>query len=390
MQLQQKPHLLVVEDDTNLLEGVQSVLELEGYSVMTAANGVHALQVLDTDESMPDLIISDIMMPQMDGLQFLHEVRKDPRFTAIPFIFLTARGEKSDIHRGKRMGVDDYIVKPFDTDDLLIAVESRLRRHEALQAVQTNAIAVVKHNILNVLNHEFRTPLTYIVAYADMLNQPEALSSDEILSFLHGVNSGAVRLRRLVENFIQLVELQSGETERTYLSRRAQIDNVREIISLAQQSASNNYAERDKNVFHVEIDPALPSFIADAELLKIALTQLLDNAIKFSKVGGAIWVRARVVNGNLRFSVVDHGRGILPEEQAKIWDMFYQINRAYYEDQGAGSGLAIIKGIVQVHGGRVELESHVGQGSTFTMIIPLRTPSPVAMGEDEHGYASQS
>jgi len=388
MQSQLKPHLLVVEDDTNLLEGVQSVLELEGYSVMTAANGAHALQLLETDEGMPDLIISDIMMPQMDGLQFLHEVRKDPRYTAIPFIFLTARGEKSDIHRGKRMGVDDYIVKPFDTDDLLIAVESRLRRHEALQAVQTSAIAAVKHNILNVLNHEFRTPLTYIVAYADMLNQPEALSSDEILSFLHGVNSGAVRLRRLVENFIQLVELQSGETERTYLSRRARVDNIREIINLAQQAAGANYPDRDESDFRVDIDPALTPFVADAELLKIAMAQLFDNAIKFSKPGTPIDVRARVVDGHLRFSVSDQGRGIMPDEQAKIWDMFYQINRAYYEDQGAGSGLAIVKGIAQVHGGHVELESQVGQGSTFTIIIPLRAPSTVFAEEQEHSYAT--
>ncbi|MCA9906186.1 MAG: response regulator [Anaerolineae bacterium] len=388
MQAQVKPHLLVVEDDTNLLEGVQSVLELEGYFVTTAVNGVHALQWLYAEESRPDLIISDIMMPQMDGLQFLHEVRKDPRFTAIPFIFLTARGEKSDIHRGKRMGVDDYIVKPFDTDDLLIAVESRLRRHEALQAVQVNAIAAVKHNILNVLNHEFRTPLTYIVAYADMLNQPEALSHDEILSFLHGVNSGAVRLRRLVENFIQLVELQSGETERTYLSRRAQIDNVREIVNLAQQQASSNYAERSPNVFQIDIEPGLPPFIADAELLRVAVTQLLDNAIKFSRVGATIKVTARSRDGQVFLSVADGGRGVTPEEQEKIWDMFYQINRAYYEDQGAGSGLAIVKGIAQVHGGYVELESQTGRGSTFTMVIPILEPALVSAEDGEHSYAS--
>ncbi|MCL4248172.1 MAG: response regulator [Anaerolineae bacterium] len=388
MQAQVKPHLLVVEDDTNLLEGVQSVLELEGYFVTTAVNGAYALQWLYAEEGTPDLIISDIMMPQMDGLQFLHEVRKDPRFTAIPFIFLTARGEKSDIHRGKRMGVDDYIVKPFDTDDLLIAVESRLRRHEALQAVQTNAIAAVKHNILNVLNHEFRTPLTYIVAYADMLNQPEALSHDEILSFLHGVNSGAVRLRRLVENFIQLVELQSGETERTYLSRRAQIDNVREIINLAQQQASSNYAERSPNVFQIDVDPGLPPFIADAELLRVAVAQLLDNAIKFSRVGAPIKITARSRDGHIYLSVADTGRGVTPEEQEKIWDMFYQINRAYYEDQGAGSGLAIVKGIAQVHGGHVELESQTGRGSTFTMVIPILEPALVTAEDGEHSYAS--
>src|SRR5262245_37756933 len=103
-----KARILIVEDDANLLDGIRTILELDHYAVVTAENGVQALHVLRTQPTPPELIVSDIMMPQMDGIEFLQQVRKETRWVAIPFIFLTARGEKSDVQRGKRLGVDDY------------------------------------------------------------------------------------------------------------------------------------------------------------------------------------------------------------------------------------------------------------------------------------------
>jgi signal transduction histidine kinase len=353
--------------------------------VTTAENGIVALGLLANHNLMPDLIISDIMMPQVDGLQFLHEVRRDSRFTSIPFIFLTARGEKTDIHQGKRLGVDDYIVKPFDTDDLLIAVESRLVRHRRLIEVQTSVIANVKRSILNVLNHEFRTPLTYIVAYADMLNQPDQLSADDMINFLHGVNSGALRLRRLVENFIQLVEIETGETARTYLSRRSKIENVGEIFRLAARQVETHLLDRKMNPIEIEIAPDLPHFVADAEYLRLTLVQLIDNAAKFSPPDRPIRFRAFIEDDHVHLAVIDEGRGISQAEQEKIWDMFYQINRPYYEDQGTGSGLAIVRGMMHIHGGHARLESVEGKGSTFTLVLPLKPPVPSSSNGDGAG-----
>ncbi len=374
----EKPHLLIVEDDVHLLEGVQAVLELEGYAITTAENGLSAIRLLGEQPVPPDLIISDIMMPHMDGLQFLREVRKDNRFVNIPFIFLTARGEKRDIHTGKRLGVDDYIVKPFDTDDLLIAIESRLQRHKALRDATVNAVSNVKRNILNVLNHEFRTPLTYIVAYADMLNQPDVKSvgGEEMLSFLRGVNSGALRLRRLVENFIQLVELETGEAARTYHLRKVAIDEVRTIFENALLFLRQANPDRPINPIHYRVKPDVPRFIGDPEFLRIAFMHLIDNAIKFSEPVEPIELGAYVAGDHIHLFVRDCGRGIGSEEMNKIWDMFYQINRAYYEDQGVGAGLPIVRGIAQLHGGSVSLESVQGEGSTFTVKLPLSPAKP--------------
>ncbi len=369
-----KARILVVEDDLNLLEGIQTVLELDHYSVISVENGKQAIAVLSESPVLPDLIVSDIMMPQMDGIQLLREVRKMPDWIKIPFIFLTARSEKADIQRGKQLGVDDYLVKPFDADDLLIAVESRLNRHKTLNAIYDGAMSELKHSILTILNHEFRTPLTFVVAYADMLNdQTQQLSNEDMLTFLRGVNTGAMRLRRLIENFIQLVEMETGDAQKTYELRKAPITEIAELFENVRSEVYDmlHFA----NPFVVEIEPGLPPFMGDAIYLKQALAQLLDNAVKFSSPDQPITMSARRGNadgsGEILLLVRDHGRGIDPAEQARIWQTFYQINRATYEDQGTGSGLAIVDGIVRLHGGQAELERDPQQGSCFTLHLPL-------------------
>src|SRR5438067_991075 len=118
--------LLVVEDDSALLEGLRDILELSGYTVLTARNGLEGLAVLQAQ--VPDLIVSDINMPRMDGYQFYGRVRAQSEWVSVPFIFLTAKGEKTDVRQGKLLGADDYITKPFEEVDLLVAVQSKLNR----------------------------------------------------------------------------------------------------------------------------------------------------------------------------------------------------------------------------------------------------------------------
>jgi len=162
-----KPLILVVEDDLALLEGIRELLELTEYKVITAMNGQEALDVLE--KQRPDLIVSDIMMPEMDGYEFHEKVSEQPQLNAIPFIFLTARGEKADIRRGKDIGVDDYITKPFDDEDLLVGVRAKLSRWDGLRKQRDEEVSDLKSKILLTLSHEFRTPLTYIINYSDLL-----------------------------------------------------------------------------------------------------------------------------------------------------------------------------------------------------------------------------
>lgn len=367
--------LLVVEDDIHLLQGIRDILEIEGYQVVTASSGVEGLEVLHSMPKPPDLIISDIMMPRMDGYQFFEAVRASEEWLDIPFVFLTAKGEKHDVRLGKRLGADDYVIKPMDPEDLLVVVESKLKRTAEIKDRYDSQVSSIKHNILTILNHEFRTPLTYMVAYADMLNtDAEHLTAEELRAFLHGVNSGADRFRRLVENFIALVELETGEARNNFEWRRQPVTDVRplcsEVVEMARAAAEERHVE-----LITRVPESVPEFSADYEYLRAALVQLLDNAIKFSdKPNPRVELRVDSDASSVRFAVQDWGRGIEAAEFERIWQPFYQIERAQYEDQGAGSGLAIVRGIVELHGGRVDLQSTFGQGSTFTIILPRTAP----------------
>jgi two-component system, sensor histidine kinase and response regulator len=369
-----KGRILIVEDDTHLLNGIRDILTLEEYEVLTAENGKQALELLHS-QRLPALIVSDIMMPIMDGLQFLEEVRKIPEWVEIPFIFLTAKNEPHDIIRGKILGSDDHLGKPFDAEQLVKAVEARLARHRQIRELRDRSLGDLKKNILMILNHEFRTPLTLVVAYADMLNDPSAveLNRQELASFIKGVSSGAERLRRLVENFIQLVELETGEAAKVYQWRKAPINDLENLLQTACNSQRNN--PKFEQELHLSIEPPIPPFVADREYLITAVAQLLDNASKFSTPDRPITVTARSDFHTIEISVKDEGRGIHAHSLDDIFKAFHQENREKFEQQGAGSGLAIVRGIAELHGGQVWVSSEVGKGSVFKLQIPIIAPT---------------
>lgn len=373
--------ILVVEDDMHLMEGIRDILELNGYDVLTATNGIAGLEVLRSQPKAPDLIVSDIMMPRMDGYDFFNAVRAHQSWVTIPFIFLTAKGERDDIHKGKRMGAEDYVVKPFDADDLLVAVSAKLDRKKQLDNAWHGEVSDIKHNILTILNHELRTPLTYVVAYADMLHRDaDDLSKDDMRAFLRGINAGAGRLRRLVENFILLVELETGEAENTYNWRRRLFTSY-EALLYGIQSKYNDLAQERAVSVEVEVEANLPPVLVDMDYFSAALECLVDNAVKFSdKPDHLVLIRAFRDGDAVAIAVQDQGRGIPPQELESIFDSFYQINREKYEDQGAGSGLAIVDGVVRLHGGTVSVESTFGQGSTFVINLPAVEDSPETQG----------
>lgn len=371
---EKKATLLIVEDDQHLLIGIRDILEMYDYEVMIAHDGRQALEVLNGMEP-PDLIVSDIMMPHMDGIEFLKEVRKEPVWVRIPFIFLTAKGEKRDIQRGKSMGVDDYITKPFNPEDLTIAVKSRLERQEALNkdsdTRKESAVEEVKRQLVTMLNHEMRTPLTLIVAYADMLKEFDTtgMSNEEVMTFLKGVNSGAERIRRLIENFILVVELENGDAQNTLAWRSQKVENLDMVIKMAHdQILQDEHAHR---VCNLHLPDDIPTIKADMTYLQVIIRELIDNAVKFSEDPVDLYVSQE--DNHVCIKVVDQGRGIPKDEQEKIWKKFYQINREKNEDQGSGSGLTLIKGLAEIQGGYVDLESEEGVGSTFYVFMPILT-----------------
>lgn len=366
----EQPLILVVEDNLPMLAGIHDMLEMAGYRALTAPDADSALRLLENHR--PDLILSDIMMPGLDGYEFYHRVRQCPEWVDIPFIFLTARGEKTDVRRGKELGADDYITKPFEKEDLLAAVRGKLARRAVLERRSQERLEALKRTILGTLSHEFRTPLTYVINYSQMLEQEgEELSPQEFQNFMQAIRRGAERLQRLVFDFITLVEIETGEAERLYLLRRRPLEPFAAWLRTLARRYEVAAKGRGLSLM-CEIPDDLPAVIGDEALLADAISRLLDNAIKFSRPESQkVWMRGGVAGGQVWVEVEDEGVGIPPEEMPGLFDLFHQIDRQKREQQGTGSGLAICKGLVEIHGGRVTARSQPGRGSTFRIELPL-------------------
>jgi len=370
-----EPTILIVEDNVSLLEGLKDLLESTGYQVTTAENGSDALDLLE-DNFKPDLIISDIMMPRIDGYEFQARVREKPELLGVPFIFLTAKGGRDEIRLGKDLGADDYITKPFDEEDLLVAVRSKLSRWDDIKRVQDEQIAGIKQNILLTMSHEFRTPLSYILNYAEMLEEDvDNIDPQDFRLFIKGIQKGATRLNRLVEDFVLLVELETGEAEKAYQIRRQEVPDFGEWLRMTCRNFEETVSGKGMD-FVLDIPDQLPSLSVDEVYLANAIGRIIENAIKFSRPDSK-WVRVmvNVTDDVLRISVQDQGIGIPAEEIKSLFNVFHQIDRAKYEQQGIGSGLAICQRIIAIHGGSVNVESEYGVGTMITIELPLRVPS---------------
>lgn len=371
--ISQSANILLVEDDHALLTGIRELLEMSDHKVMTAEDGLAALQLLESLNEAPDLIVSDIRMPRLNGYELLKAVRERPDWLTIPFIFLSAKGEKTDIYAGRLLGADDYVTKPFEFQELLISIQACLKRRRQLATFQEARMEVLKRQILAVLNHEFRTPLSFIVAYADLMsNSPDFAHSDELRQYIDGILDGSERLSSLIESFLILAELESGRGAKIFDIRHVVIND---IDGLVQNIVKTLQPRADKQGVKLEIQIAenLPPIFGDYTYLELAIRHLIDNAIKFSPSmqDEKVVVKLDYDTDYLTVSVSDQGVGISPEEQERLFAPFYQINREKNEQPGTGSGLAIVKHVARLHKGQVKVDSVLDQGSVFRLSLPV-------------------
>jgi two-component system sensor histidine kinase/response regulator len=360
--------ILVLEDNCDLLTNIELILEMEGYQVLSACSGLEALSLLE--RTRPDLIISDIMMPEMDGYEFYQCVRQNPELLTVPFIFLSAKRGREDIRFGKKLGVDDYLTKPLEPEDLLIAVEAKLRRLREIKAGSRQEVQRFKDIILHVLSHELRTPLATVKAAVELLVENKIhLYDEEEQELLSLASKGGQRLEALIMDVLTVGNIGAGEAKNRFESEKQEVD-LPWCIEDAVAGCEGEAASRGVTI-KVDLPEGLPVVIGHPEQLTNVLSRLLDNALKFSsQTGGQVVIRARSEDGWSKISVEDEGVGIPETEIPRIFDLFYQVDRNHYEEQGIGVGLTIARELVEIHGGRIEVESEVGKGSTFTIVLP--------------------
>jgi two-component system sensor histidine kinase/response regulator len=352
-----KYKILLVEDELNLRETITELLIYQNYNVKTANNGQEALEILNN--WIPDLIISDIMMPIMDG-HMLHEtIRNKPHLSIIPFIFLTAKKGEDEMRKCMLNGVDDFLVKPFKFDVLKKTIDIRIEKFKKIKTVYDN-YGIGKDNYSL---HEINTPLFGILGSIDQLiENGDNLDKYEIALFHNAIKSSGERLNRTVQNLILYEKLQNNRLEF--------LDNFCPDISEIFLNINYEIQKLYKNeVINICFDFEKAYLKISCDHLKIILFELIDNAVKFSKDSKLISVTGKQNQNEYEIEIKDSGIGFSPEELNNI-DARKQFNRGKKEQQGLGLGLFISKTIIQKSKGVFNIISKENEGTTIKINLP--------------------
>jgi len=357
--------ILLADDNADMREYVTRILR-DRWHVEAVADGASALE--RARQARPDLILSDVMMPGMGGFQLLQALRADPLTQSIPVVFLSARaGEESRIE-GLSAGADDYLIKPFSARELLARVGTHLEisrlRLEADRARERAELANrSKDEFLAMLGHELRNPLAPIVTALHImrLRSNETFQKERML-----IERQVNHLIHLVDDILDVSRIARGKIE----LKRERIE-LFEIVAKAIEMAGPLIEQRQHRL-EVEVSRLGLAVEVDAVRMAQVVSNLLNNAAKYTEPNGTITISAASADGEVVLRVRDTGIGLSPEILPRIFELFVQENQALTRSQGGlGLGLAIVRTLVELHGGRVEaLSEGQGHGSEFVVRLP--------------------
>lgn len=347
--------VLVVDDDPAILMGLTLKIKRHGYHIFTAKDGKEGLKKVK--EHKPDLVLSDVMMPFPDGFEMRRILRQDEQLGSIPFIFLTARTEVQDRLRGFREGADDYIQKPFDTNELLARIDAVLRRVESerirgseqMKEQAQEEMEQLKREILQNYHHEMSTPLTNILLPLEIAVNKKYSSPEEQTHFLRMALSNANRLESLTSDLILLSNIDQGNLNHI----RQPLDiNVRLLGPIGKRLERYKSKELEfVPIIELEGEISVPR-----REFAHSVLHLVDNAFKFSPDKGKVILTLKDHGDEFTIMVQDEGPGVPPELREKVFERFYQAsNGDSRKYEGLGVGLTIARAIVESNGGTVEI-----------------------------------
>jgi signal transduction histidine kinase len=357
--------ILIIEDSESLREEISAVLGFEGFRVLTAENG--RLGVEAAKRERPDLVVCDIMMPELDGYGTLAAVRADPDLATLPFVCLTARSERIDMRRAMELGADDFLNKPFAAEELIAAVRAGLEKKARAATATEERLAALRAGLSTALPHEFRTPLAVILGYAELLQDPSVHECrDEVRKLAGRIGDAAKRLNRLTENLLlsaqQDLQLRNGPADEPQVGTPTPLAEVAFAVAREKAAAIGRLAD-----LHLAGAPVAVG--VERQHLTRLVEELVDNALKFSPGGSPIVIETGAEGDGAVLTVTDQGSGMSPEQVASVAP-YIQFERVVREQQGLGLGLAIARQIAKLAGGALTLESTPGVGTKVTVRLP--------------------
>ncbi len=395
--------ILVVDDTAANLLALEAILEPLGHESVCAASGQEAIKLVHEHDFA--VILMDVQMPGLDGFKTAAVIKERERSRHVPVIFVTAISRDAEhVFRGYEHGAVDYLLKPFDPEilrykvavfvdlyrkgeeirrqaELLRAHENEMREREKLfererQARrEAEASIAIREHILAVVSHDLKSPLHAIFASAALLNRqlPKGTTGSSIQRQAAVIERAAERMNRLINDLLDVTRI---EGNRLMVDRQRQ--SVDQLLGQVVEALQPVAAEKQQRIA-VEIDragapPGADSsrVYCDKDRIHQVFGNLVGNAMKFAPPGSQLRLSATWLGPYIRFGVRDDGPGISPTELPHIFDRYWQADPT--KRQGLGLGLAIAKGIVAAHGGRIWAESTVGQGTSLFFELPIDPP----------------
>lgn len=363
--------ILIVDDVMSNVLLLKVLLTNEKFAIATASNGRQALEQVEKEN--PDLVLLDVMMPDMSGFEVAQHLKSNPNTADIPIIFLTALNSTADIVKGFQVGANDFISKPFNKEELIIRVTHQISLVAAKRLILSKTEGLQRtiagrDKLYSVIAHDLRSPMGSIKMVLNMLilNLPSEKIGAEMYELLTMANQTTEDVFSLLDNLLKWTKSQIGKLNVVYqdVDLVEVTDGVIEIFSMV--------ASLKKIRIH-EMKPEKMMVNADIDMLKTVVRNLLSNAIKFSKENSEVLVKMEEVDGMAVVSVQDYGCGISEEGQKKLLHTDTHFSTfGTNNEEGSGLGLLLCKDFVVKNGGKLWFTSKEGEGSIFSFSIPVK------------------
>ena len=363
--------VLIVDDVISNVLLLKVLLTNEKFKIVTAGNGTQALEQVKKEN--PDLVLLDVMMPDISGFEVAQQMKADPEMAEIPIIFLTALNSTADIVKGFQVGGNDFISKPFNKEELIIRVTHQISLVAATRIIvaQTEELRKTimgRDKLYSVIAHDLRSPMGSIKMVLNMLilNLPSETIGDEMYELLTMANQTTEDVFSLLDNLLKWTKSQIGKLKVVYqdINMVEVVEGVSEIFTMVA-SLKNIKIVQDVPVENVAVR-------ADIDMIKTVIRNLISNAIKFSNEGSEVVVSLAEEDGMAIVSVKDSGCGIDDENQKKLLHTDTHFSTfGTNNEEGSGLGLLLCQDFVVKNGGKLWFTSKKGDGSTFSFSIPL-------------------
>ena len=363
--------ILIVDDVMSNVLLLKVLLTNEKFAIATASNGRQALEQVEKEN--PDLVLLDVMMPDMSGFEVAQHLKSNPNTADIPIIFLTALNSTADIVKGFQVGANDFISKPFNKEELIIRVTHQISLVAAKRLIlskteELQRTIAGRDKLYSVIAHDLRSPMGSIKMVLNMLilNLPSEKIGAEMYELLTMANQTTEDVFSLLDNLLKWTKSQIGKLNVVYqgVDLVEVTDGVIEIFSMVASL---------KKIRIREMKPEKMMVNADIDMLKTVVRNLLSNAIKFSKENSEVLVKMEEVDGMAVVSVQDYGCGISEEGQKKLLHTDTHFSTfGTNNEEGSGLGLLLCKDFVVKNGGKLWFTSKEGEGSIFSFSIPVK------------------